>query len=900
MRRVRQILSTLQFKLMLGFCLVMATIATTLFVALEVRLEASLNQQTLKQVEADGRAIVSELQRRTTLVNTLTQALSKFAVSTGNKPDVLADGFPQIVDLAQSENLIAGGGLWPEPFALDPSKQRNSYFWGRNEQGALEFFDDYNAADGPGYHHEEWYVPAQFLQPSNCYWSQSYTDPYSGQPMVTCTVANYQGHQFVGATTVDLRLEGLESFIAEQTDDDKTYAFIVDQHNRFITYPRPQIVVGNDGQSRLTIDDLESQFPGFKPLADALNFVREEEISQALNHSARTLEIAAEIDAQSYQVSRDQANMMATVLRDPLQHRPSSALTRIEISHDLLFDAPATAHVFNVPEAHWKVIVVSHTRSTFAAVREVIGYAMLSTLIPLVLALILVYLGLRKLLIKPLQKFTQVLQSAPNNDTGEITLLDDSRHDELGNFAYWYNRRTRDLSDTLKKLSAANNELTYQANFDHLTKLPNRRQFERKLQELIENGEWESCSLYYLDLDQFKVVNETCGHLAGDQLLIQISHSLSAHLRSDDLIARIGGDEFAVISHINTKEDATVYAGELLEAVNHLQFEWEGRSFPLSCSTGVVLLKDVERSAGTAMRYVDNACYAAKDNGRNCWHLYEPETGLIEQREGEMNQLAQINAALENDSFYSVFQLIWPTEPANHKRAGLEALIRLRTADGQIIPPGRFLPAAERYNAIVHIDRWMVNHTLGQLAKHRDVLDKIRFCSINLSANFICHDEMLSYIADKLIQYGIPAGKICFEITENQIMMSLVQAKIGLKALRQLGCQVALDDFGTGMSSYNYLQQLPIDHLKIDGHFVKNMIHDKIQKAFVKSIRDIGATMQLETIAEFVEDEQTYLMLREIGVTYAQGYGIAKPVDIASVAKILDSGELHSLGQTKA
>lgn len=893
---MRQLLSTLQFKLMLGYALVAVTIATTLFLTLNVRLGSSLTEQALRQVEADGGAIVAELQRRKTLVNTLAQALSNYAVSVGDQPATLHNGFPKIVDLANSSSFIAGGGFWPEPYALDPDKERNSFFWGRNAEGDLEFFDDYNAADGPGYHNEEWYVPTKHLSPGKCYWSQSYTDPYSGQPMVTCTVASYKGQKLIGATTVDLRLEGLAAFIAEQTESEKTYAFIVDQHNRFITYPRNSIIVDKDGENRLTINQLKNQFPAFKPLAEALEFVRAEEIGLALNHSVRSVDVAAELDESSYQVNRDQANMMATALNNPHRDNFGTALTQIDISHDLLFDAAATAHVFNVPDAYWKVVVVSHKSGALRAVKEIIGYSMLSALVPLFILMVIVFFGMRKILIEPLQQFTTVLQSASKSNTGEAGLLDDSRNDELGNFAYWYNRRTKDLSDTLSELSTVNNELSYQANFDHLTSLINRRQFERRLQALIDSEDWNESALFYLDLDQFKVVNDTCGHLAGDQLLIQVSESLSGMLCSGDLIARIGGDEFAFISRVSTREDAASFANKILEAVNGMQFNWEGRSFPISGSIGVILLKDIEPSSSTALRYVDNSCYAAKDNGRNGWYMYEPEAGLIEQREGEMNQLAQINWALENDSFFSVFQVIWPTDPSTHNRAGLEALIRLRTSDGKIIPPGSFLPAAERYNAISNIDRWMINHTLGELAKNRHVLDSVRFCSINLSANFICHDDMLSYIADKLIQHGIPAGKICFEITENQIMVSLAQAKTGLKALRQLGCQVALDDFGTGMSSYSYLQQLPIDHLKIDGHFVKNITQDKVQKTFVKSIRDIGSIMEIETIAEFVEDEQTYLMLREIGVTYAQGYGVARPMDIKSVAALLESGELNNIG----
>ncbi|MDD9892772.1 MAG: EAL domain-containing protein [Gammaproteobacteria bacterium] len=893
---MKQLISTLQFKLTLGYTVILLALVAALSFAIQGRLEAVLEQQTLETVESKGAAIVAELQRRQTLVHTLTQSLASFAKTANGDADLIRKGFPSIVNLSGSEKFIAGGGFWPEPYAVDPSKERASLFWGRAPSGELEFYDDYNVPTGPGYHNEEWYVPARHLQDGRCYWSQSYTDPYSGQPMVTCTVAVTSGNEFKGATTVDLRLEGLEEFIQKLTQGSDSYAFLVDQHNRFITYPNNELV-SNGGDSRLTSEQLGKFSNDFLALADVLKTVRSDQISAAKSVEPGAEGLANSLEGDSYQVDDNQAAMIATALltTQNISDAQNPTLARITLEDDLIFKEAATAHVFHVPEAYWKVVVVTKNRPLFQAVGAFIANTLWITLLPLLGIMVIAFLSMRRMLILPLQNITKTLKQAAEVNSDKDARLDDSRDDELGQLAYWYNLRTKELSETLRKLSSVNDELTHEANYDYLTDLTSRRQFERRLQQLIETQGWSKSALLYLDLDQFKVINDTCGHVAGDQLLIKVGDCLSQYIREGDLLARIGGDEFAFVLDNIAHDETRDYASNLLNVIQDLQFDWAGKSFPVTCSIGIVHLADVEKDAQKAMRYVDNACYTAKDEGRNRWYMYAPDTGVIEKREGEMNWLAQINAALDQDSFFAVFQPIWPTQPEEGMLPGMEALIRLRMPDGSVVPPGAFMPAAERYGAVANIDRWMINRTLKELAEHPKLLAQLRFCSINLSAAFICQSDMLSTIRHLLIRYNLPPEKICFEVTENQLMTNLAHAKAGLKELRRLGCQVALDDFGTGMSSYSYLRELPIDHIKIDGYFVKNITEDDVQCTFVKSIREISDVMGLETIAEFVETDEIYGMLREIGVTYAQGYGIAMPMEIDKLIEFLDSDELNRL-----
>lgn len=467
--------------------------------------------------------------------------------------------------------------------------------------------------------------------------------------------------------------------------------------------------------------------------------------------------------------------------------------------------------------------------------------------------------------------------------------MDDSRNDEFGELAYWYNQKTKQLSEVMKKLSKANSELQYHASFDSLTDLANRREMELGLQKLIDNDLWNNYSLLYLDIDQFKIINDTCGHVAGDQLLIQVGRMLAKIVRTDDLLARIGGDEFAIIVWTDTKNTIDNFANRVLSTIQDVNFSWEGKAFKITCSIGSLKLSDVDKNITEALRYVDNACYVAKDTGRNKVHQYIPDDHNVSHREGEMNWITKINSALESDLFFIEFQLIAPT--ANDlSLPAMESLIRMRDEDGSTIPPGAFLPAAERYNRIMDIDKWMVKSVMVLLHESPFILAKISYCSINLSADSICNDVIIEYILECQKHFSIPADKICFEITETQVMLNLDKAKSTLNQLRKLGFKVALDDFGAGMSSYCYLNELPVDLLKIDGHFVKDIKDNLVHRTFVQSISQIAHAMGLETIAEFVENDEIFNLLQSMGVNFAQGYGVAKP---KALDVLIDSNFSH-------
>ncbi len=428
-------------------------------------------------------------------------------------------------------------------------------------------------------------------------------------------------------------------------------------------------------------------------------------------------------------------------------------------------------------------------------------------------------------------------------------------------------------------------QLSYQASHDPLTGLVNRREFERRLERTIHQarGEQAEHALCYLDLDQFKVINDTCGHVAGDELLRQVGGVLHHGIRKRDTLARLGGDEFGVLIKHCAPENARKVAEGLRKAVAELRFLWESTSFKIGVSIGLVAINDLSEDGTALMAAADSACYAAKDQGRDRVHVYHADDTELARRQGEMQWVSRIHSALEENQFYLTYQPIAPIQNGNGAGTHYELLLRMMDENQKLILPGAFLPAAERYNLIHQLDHWVAGTAFRWLAEHRGHLDRLHLCSINLSGHSLGDRKFLEFITVELGRRDIPAEKICFEITETAAISNLPSATRFIKELRKLGCRFALDDFGSGLSSFAYLKNLPVDFLKIDGLFVKDIVDDPIDLAVVRSINEIGHVMGKRTIAEFVENEAILDKIRAIGIDYAQGYHIGHPQPIAEM-----------------
>ena len=425
-------------------------------------------------------------------------------------------------------------------------------------------------------------------------------------------------------------------------------------------------------------------------------------------------------------------------------------------------------------------------------------------------------------------------------------------------------------------LRAMSSQLSYQARYDELTGLINRYEFDRKAQAAINeaaSGD-QVHSLAYLDLDQFKVVNDTCGHMAGDVLLKELATNLKAKLRSSDTLARLGGDEFALLLMGCNLDKAQEIVNGLLQTVQDYRFTYDSKVFKVGASIGLIEIPPNHTySLSDLISRVDSACYAAKGDGGNRIHVYRPDDMQLKNHNNQLQWVSRIHAALEHNQFVLYMQPMAGLKANSEQHC--ELLIRMQGDDGILYPPGSFLPAAERYRLMPLIDRWVVAAALAAIARKGANFKAV--CAINLSGQSLSQEGFLEYVIAQIKLHKVDTKRLCFEITETAVITNLDKARQFMQALRKIGCHFSLDDFGSGLSSFAYLKNLEVDFLKIDGMFVKSIVGNKIDRAMVDSINNIGHVMGLHTIAEFAENQDIIQVLKEIGVDYAQGYGVAMP-----------------------
>ncbi len=427
-------------------------------------------------------------------------------------------------------------------------------------------------------------------------------------------------------------------------------------------------------------------------------------------------------------------------------------------------------------------------------------------------------------------------------------------------------------------------QLSWQASHDALTGLGNRLEFELVMAQMWESAKFhhKQHALVYMDLDQFKIVNDTCGHAAGDELLRQLAVIISAKVREGDSLFRLGGDEFAILLNGCPINRAEGIANEIRLLIEEFRFVWQDKTFGIGVSIGLVPITVDSVSMASLLAAADAACYTAKEKGRNRVQVYEPSDTELAMREGEMQWLPRIKRAMDENRLQLYYQKI-----ANVRDGDVlggtqyELLLRMTDEHGNIVPPQAFIPAAERYNLMPNVDRWVIRHALDWITRHAAQVRDISTIYINLSGQSLNDDKFLGFVTEQLQRLDGLGIKIGFEITETAAIANLSRAVRLMGTLKDLGCSFALDDFGSGMSSFAYLKNLPVDKIKIDGIFVRDMLIDRVDFAMVEAINRIGHLMGIQTVAEFVENDAILQRLKEIGVDYAQGYAIHRPEPLA-------------------
>ncbi|QSX33074.1 EAL domain-containing protein [Shewanella avicenniae] len=429
-------------------------------------------------------------------------------------------------------------------------------------------------------------------------------------------------------------------------------------------------------------------------------------------------------------------------------------------------------------------------------------------------------------------------------------------------------------------------ELSFQANYDVLTGLPNRAHFEDMLQRLLMESQQTPVCIAFVDLDQFRVINNISGHMAGDRLICQVAERLKLLVRKGDIVARLSGDEFAILMHACNRDSAAVIAERICGQIRGHEFRWQGRDHKVSASIGIAPLERSEEDIYAVMAQADAACRLAKDLGRNQYQIYDERDNRFKRFYTEMTASLEIIEALANDRFQLYFQEIRSIK-GKGEGLHLEILLRMRRENGELLSPGVFFPAAERYNLVSRVDRWVIDHLLRWGNAHPELWQQCEQLSVNLSAASIGELEFMEWLQNQLLAESELAAKLCFEITETAMLSQVEQSCQLLDMLQVLGCKLAMDDFGVGFSSFSYLKKLALDYVKIDGQFVVNLCDDPADRAIVSAVCQLAKDLQFQTVAEFVESEQIYQQLAEIGVDYAQGYAIHKPMPLDDIATLL-------------
>jgi len=433
----------------------------------------------------------------------------------------------------------------------------------------------------------------------------------------------------------------------------------------------------------------------------------------------------------------------------------------------------------------------------------------------------------------------------------------------------------RVIRETTKK----NSEIRFQATHDELTKLANRKEFNHRLKEAhataIDNH--ENHALCFLDLDKFKTINDSCGHKAGDELLIQLTRIIKDHIRSHDTLARIGGDEFGLLLEGCSLDNAIEIAEGIVSLIKNYEFNWLDKKFHVGVSIGLAMVTHETRSIEKALSYADMACYAAKDMGRNQVHIHGLDDDRVKKMHKELSWVADINNASSNDRFSLYLQSIGNLQT---KRASsrYEVLLRLNDDEGTMVSPGSYIPAAERFSLMKDVDYWVIEKTFQHLSRlYKDIPNCDICLFINISANSLTNSQFTNFVIQQYKKYNIAHDSVCLEISEIKATKNINQTADVITALRKYNIRFALDDFGTGISSFSYLKNLPVDYLKIDGNIIKNISKNTADKAMVAAINQIGKVMNIEIIAKHVENVFTLNQLKEIGIDYAQGFYIDEP-----------------------
>ncbi|MBY4675560.1 bifunctional diguanylate cyclase/phosphodiesterase [Marinobacterium arenosum] len=976
----------LQVRINLLFAVVILAILVVVFSLMTGFARDILVERDRRLVAQAGELIVAELNRRVEHAESLVRAMVSIVAALPPEPDHLRQTLHRLLSDSRYQTLIAGGGIWPEPGRLLPGIERASLFWGRQGNGALVQFDNYNQPDVPGYHRAEWYQPATRLHNQVCYWSRSYTDPYTGVSMVTCSAPIIRYGALWGVATVDLRLHGLDRFLAGRLASLGGYALMLDRNGRFLSLPAPmREQLGGDASSDYSLGRLEAEQTAFAPLMALIDLPpgslsdEEQRLADSLADSTDALEVgeAERIAAHLYRSASKPAFRNGALEDDPL------------------LDEEVQVSLVAMPRTDWLLAMVVPDRIAIAGAEQIVWRTLLVLGGTILLGMAFVVFRLQKQLVSPLQGMISQLKSSGS----QPALLDESCVAELGELAGAYNRQQQqlqsyradvevsrqrlqtimdvasdgiltldrhgrlisanpaalemlgsdellqqkiyfparaqdpsrsELEETLQQLlsnridrvtqlevqlnqqdgselpaelsmsrwmagdqphvtvfmrdisrrKAAAERIHYMATHDGLTGLHNRFQLVERLQQALEAARRHNqlVAVLFIDLDYFKEVNDSLGHQAGDQLLVGVARRLEEHRRATDTVARLGGDEFAVI--IQEVEHIGAVAAIADSIVQTLQrpFTVGANECRIGASIGIALYPDNAASAPELIKQADVAMYQAKADGRNTWRFFARK--LHRQQQKRRRMMAELEHAVERQQLRLLYQPIVAADTG--VEIAFEALLRWQHPKMGSISPQEFIPLAEQSGLIINIGRWVLEEGCRQLQRWQNQGIKIDCLSINVSALQLQRSEFHSDLAEILADSGQQLSHLRLEITESLLIDEGCARE--LHRLDEMGAQLVVDDFGTGYSSLSYLQSFPVRLIKLDRSFVSEVDSSENCRLICQAVIALAHTLDMQVVAEGIENESQYRQLQQMGCDLLQGYLFSKPMTTEQTA----------------
>jgi diguanylate cyclase (GGDEF)-like protein len=862
----------------LGFFVLLAiSVIGVTTITISVIIEDVAEHIAYEKLSHSQQRVLTRLSERTKIATTLANSMASVALETYTNNTVLQNAVVQLINNTESKAWVIGGGVWPEPFRFNTQKVRDSYFWSRNQQGDLIFYDDYNQEGGNGYHREEWYVPSEYLQPGQVYWSKSYVDPFTLQSMVTVTSPIIHNQQYIGATTIDLMLDGLQNLLKDSTERFNGYAFAVDRNGHLLSFPDEKLAQSTPNKSGktystpfITIKELAQKHSAFEAFSAHLEINHSQ--MPSISNDEKVYALAIEIRAKSAKVNFSEALLIANSIVHPNKNNGVTHKNEhiFSIDNDYFLKEPALAVASTMPLTGWHIVTVMPLSEATSS--QLIAALNLSISLIMLIAIVLAGLLLKRIYADPLKELMNNLKGYIDSDDVD-SFIQVKRTSEFGELAHWFNQRTNELLATQEQV----NSLAF---YDPLTGLPNRKMLKIHIdKKLVSAQKNNKCgAIIYLDLDHFKIINDSLGHDIGDKLLIEFRKRLTSCLRKEDMAGRLGGDEFIVVfsvpnfkNHDKTKVPSAI-AQKILSSLTE-PFLLAGHLYHITASIGIAFFDEHSKNTEEILKYADSAMYNSKSNNRGSFCFFEE--GMQIKADKRLHIEKDLRLAIKNNELSLAYQ---PQITHDNKCPSLEALVRWTHPEDGYISPLDFISIAEESMLILLLGDWVITNTCQQIKTWENQGIIFDHVSINISPIQFQQVDFIHNLSHIIKEVGVRPEKIMVELTEGVIINNPDRVAEKIVRLRNAGIRVSIDDFGTGYSSLNYLKKLPLDELKIDRSFIQEITKNHADEVITETIINMARNFGYSVIAEGVEEAEQRDLLIAKGCNYFQGFFFSRPL----------------------